>query len=111
MEAPMNVRRSLGLASFLLLGLFVLGLWGTGLIGPTSEKTPGAAAARGTQGIIPSAFADPTPDCPAIFSQCSDTFGRNCNFSTMCTVTDTGLHKCKMPQGGNFVCTGQQTIR
>ena len=104
----MNMKRSFGLASLMLLGLFGLTLWGTGVIGPSGQRPD--AGGSPAPGLIPSAFADPTPDCPAVFSQCDNTFGRRCNFSTQCTITDTGNHKCKQPTGGNFVCPGGQTV-
>ena len=105
----MSIKRKVGYAGFSMLALCVLAVWSSGLLTLSGGKNA-TAAGSGQQGIVPSAFPDPVPDCPATFAQCDNTFGRRCNFSTMCTMTNTGLDKCKKPTGGNFNCPGSQTI-
>jgi hypothetical protein len=106
------MKRKLGLAALLALGLAFVGIWRSGAFGPSPSKGQLSVGAAVVQGLVPSAFADPPiPDCPATFAVCDDTFGRNCNFSTMCTITDTGDRKCKKPDGSTFQCSGGQKIQ
>ena len=104
------MKRVLGIVGLLLVVVGVMVIWESGLFAPSGGKGQWPLATK-TQGLVPSAFADPPiPDCPAIFAVCDDTFGRNCNFSTMCTLTNTGDKKCRKPDGSIFQCTGSQRI-
>jgi hypothetical protein len=103
------MKRVLGLVGLLLLVVGVTWIWDSGLLAPSGGEEKRVVGAD-REGLVPSAFADPIPDCPAIFAVCDDTFGRNCNFSTMCTTTDTGNHRCKKPDGSIFHCQGNQSI-
>ncbi len=104
------MKRVLGLVGLLLLVVGVMWIWESGAFAPPGGKEQRAVGTE-KQGLVPNAFADPPiPDCPAIFAVCEDTFGRNCNFSTMCTTTDTGNKKCKKPDGSIFHCQGNQSI-
>ena len=96
-----------------LLGLGGVMLLAAGLIwisGALQKEAPGPSG-QATSGLVSPAWADPPiPDCPDIFSDCGNTFGRRCRVSTMCTLTNTNEKKCKKPDGGVFTCSGQQKI-
>lgn len=105
------MKRFLSFAGLVGLVAGVFWVMGPGLQ-ENSDTLNGKPGSLGTTSLASPAWADPPiPDCPAIFAICEDTFGRNCNFSPMCTTSDTGEKKCKKPDGSTFMCQGSQTIR
>jgi hypothetical protein len=100
------MKKLLGLTGVTLLAVALI--WVSGAF---RNDAPDRTASAASGGLVSPAFADPpVPDCPAIFSICADTFGRNCNISSMCTTTNTNERKCKKPDGTIFQCSGQQKI-
>jgi hypothetical protein len=102
----MNLKKLVGLGGVMILAAGLV--WISGI----SQKTaPDRPAQEVSTGLVSPAWADPpVPDCPAIFAICDNTFARRCNFSTMCTTTNTNEKKCKKPDGSIFQCTGAQKI-